>query len=286
MDDELRTFLAVVSTGSFTAASRQVHRTQPAVTGAIKRLEHWAGAKLLERGASGAVPTAAGLALLPHAQAVVTALRDGRRAVAEVVGLSTGEVRLGANNTACAELLPPHLARFHRDYPGVAVRLREGNNNVLSDALAAGRVDLIIATGGQPLPPRSVVEPWVADQLVLVRAPGCRSLEVLTFTEGSAIRALLKVAWPEVEIGMELGSVQAVRAHAVEGIGMALLSSRSVRSDLKRGRLEVVEREGFPIYRELVLCHRGVERLSVAAAALRDQLLGKRARARVGELAE
>jgi len=76
-----------------------------------------------------------------------------------------------------------------------------------------------------------------------------------------------------VSVAMELGSIEAVRAHAVAGVGPALLSAQTVAGEVARGELVVIQREGFPIARKLVLEHRGVERLAPAAAALRALLI-------------
>src|SRR6476646_6828458 len=107
MMDELGHFLLVVELGTWTAASRRAHLSQPALTASIHRLEAAFGARLLHRGPSGAVLTAAGQALLPWARQALASVERGRRAVAEVEGLRAGEVHLAAGSTACAVFLPP-----------------------------------------------------------------------------------------------------------------------------------------------------------------------------------
>lgn len=273
MYEDLKTFLAVVDTGSFTGAAKRTFRTQPAVSAAISRLEDELGGKVLVREARGSRPTAAGLALMPHARAVVTAVADGVRAVQEVVGLTTGEVRIGAGATACAEYLPPYLAAFHREFPGVTVRLREGHDHRLREQLMAGGVDLAVLTERDAPKGPMISEGWKTDELTLVQSPDAMSDEVVTFWQGSAIRELLMARLPGAEVAMELGSVSAVRAHVLQGIGVGLLSLSSVGDDIRAGRLIVVKRDGFPVQRRLVICHRGALRLSPAAAALRTRLL-------------
>src|SRR5688500_11117747 len=118
MTGELRHLLLVVQHGTFTAAARQAHLSQPALTASIQRLEGAMGARLLDRGPGGATPTAAGTALLPWAEAALSAIERGRRAVAEVEGLRAGEVVVAAGSTACAVFLPPFLRRFHQRWPG------------------------------------------------------------------------------------------------------------------------------------------------------------------------
>src|SRR5262249_22490239 len=125
MLDELKHFVLIAENRTFTAAARRAHLSQPALTASIHRLEEDIGARLFDRGRSGAELTAAGAALLPRARAARAAVDEGRRAVAEVVGLRAGEVRIGAGATACTYLLPPLLAAFRKRHPGVRILLRE-----------------------------------------------------------------------------------------------------------------------------------------------------------------
>src|SRR6185436_15585146 len=123
--EAFRHFALVSEHGTFTAAARHAHLTQPALTASIQRLEAQLGARLFDRGRAGATLTAAGAALLPRARAALAAVEEGRRAVAEVMGLAVGVVRVGAGATACTYYLPRTLAKFRARYPGVQISLRE-----------------------------------------------------------------------------------------------------------------------------------------------------------------
>src|SRR5688572_29254714 len=165
MFDELRCFLSIVENGSFTAATRPTHLSQPALSAAIRRLEESFGARLLHRGRRGAEPTAAGKALVPRARAALAAVEDGRRAVAEVEGLGAGEVRIGGGATACTYFLPAPLAAFRRRYPGVRFQVREAYPDAINTAVEAGEIDLGVVSG----PGRDA---WCRDELILVGPPG------------------------------------------------------------------------------------------------------------------
>lgn len=269
MTDELQQFLWVVEEGTLTAAARRAHRSQPALTAAIHRLEEAFGARLLDRGPGGATLTAAGQALLPWAETAVSAIARGRRAVAEVEGLQAGEVRIGAGATACSVWLPPLLTAFRSAHPRLRLHLRE----VLADRARAdvqrGALDLAIV-------PDHGAEPWQVDELVLVAAPGVDPARAphLGFLPGAHHREILDRAFPEVELAMELSSLAAVRAHVERGMGLALLSRAAVADRLADGGLVEVPDPRTPIRRELFLEHRGLARLSPAARALRDALRG------------
>ncbi|MBS2013826.1 MAG: LysR family transcriptional regulator [Deltaproteobacteria bacterium] len=279
MLEPLRHFVLVVQHGTFTAAARHAHVTQPALTASIQRLEQQMGARLFERGRGGASLTAAGDALLPRARAAMAAIEDGRRAVLEVAGLHAGAVRLGAGATVCTYYLPRTLVRFRSRHPAVRFHLREGPPDELVDDLEAGDLDLVILArtskgGGADLlrAARSGLarERWLDDEVVLVGAPGidAKTAPLVTFARGHATRALVDRLFPERTIAMELGSIAAVKGNTRAGVGIALVSRRAVERDVAAGQLEIVPSEHTPLVRPLYILHRGRDRLPPAAAEL------------------
>jgi DNA-binding transcriptional LysR family regulator len=273
--DELRQFLLIAEHGTFTEAARRAHRSQPALTAAVRRLEDELGTRLLHRGPAGATLTAAGAALVPRARAALAAVEDGRRAVAEVAGLHAGEVRLGAGATATTYRLPPVLAQFRRRYPAVRFRVREANTDQLEAMLHDGELDLAITSAPRAGEAPAPHDPWEDDELIVVAAPGLPAADApwITFQAGSPVRALLLAHEPAAPIVMELGSIAAVKGNVRAGIGLALVARVAVRTDLAHGWMVEVPRRWAPVSRRLILRHRGVDRLPPAAAAFRELLL-------------
>ena len=271
MYDDLRHFLLIAEHGTFTAAAERAHLSQPALSASVKRLENDLGAQLFDRGRHGAILTAAGNALLPHALAVQGALKSGRRAVAEIEGLHAGEVRLAAGATATTYLLPKILARFWRKHHGIKFLLREGYALDIRSHVASGELDLGIVTGkGNDF--------WMHDELIVVASPkiDAKRAGFLTFPKGSATRELLHQHYGEVEVVMELAGIAAVKGNVRAGMGKALLSRAAVQADLRAGRMVEVPSRRSPVRRTLSLVHRGKDRLPPAAAALRGAILEKR----------
>ena len=268
MEEELKHFLLIAEHGTFTEAAKRAHLSQPALSASIRRLEDDVDAKLLDRGRHGAKVTEAGRALLPHARAALAALEEGRRSVREVEGLEVGEVRIGAGATVTTYLLPKILSRFRKQHRGIKFRLREGYALDINAEVEAGNLDLGIVSG-------EGTEVWRTDELNVVASPKAQDedLGFLTFPRGSATRYLLHKHFGEVEIVMELASIASVKGNVRAGMGMALLSRSAVRSDLKNGRLVEVKTGKRVIRRKLSLVHRGTNRLSPAASALREALL-------------
>lgn len=296
MLEPLRHFTLVAEHSTFTAAARHAHVTQPALTASIQRLEASLGARLFDRGPGGATLTAAGEALLPRARAALAALEEGRRAVAEVMGLAAGSVRVGAGATVCTYYLPRTLARFRAQHPGVQILLREASPEALLDDLEAGELDLAvlarITSAGRAargaLPPdllraaRSGLarEKWLTDELVLVASPtfpnAAKEGPLVTFARGATTRTLTDQYFPQRPIAMELGSIAAVKANTRAGVGVALLSRVAVERDVAARQLEVVPSPSTPISRPLYLVHRGRDRLPPAASALLRMLQKRR----------
>jgi DNA-binding transcriptional LysR family regulator len=274
---DLCNFLLVVQEGTFTAAARAAHITQPALSASIQRLEAELEGEVFIRDRKGAILTDAGQALLPHARAARGAVEEGRAAVREVLGLGRGQVTLGAGATACTYLLPPVLADFQRDHPTIRYRLRESTSAEVLLALRAGDIDLGIATRlpGDTTRTGFAEEHWRADPLVLIAAPGesRTSPPHLTFVEGSPLRRLLHTHFPDADVAMELASIPAVKGHVMAGLGIALVPKSAVETSVAEGRLVIRPDPRTPLHRDLVLLHRGEDRLSVAASALRQRIL-------------
>jgi DNA-binding transcriptional LysR family regulator len=270
MFDLLRYFLLACEERSITKAARRAHVTQPAMSAAIARLEDELGVELFHRDRGGVAPTTAGEALVPRARAVLAAVEDARRAVEEVRDLKTGRVRVGGGATVCAYYLPPVLAEFRAQHPAVKLLVREGTSEGTREAVMAGELDLGIITVDHG-------EFWRDDEMILVASPHSAGTSMVTFPKGATIREAVDRHFPECEIVMELSGIASVIEHAAQGLGVALVSRVSVEDSLSDGTLVEVKDPRTPIVRPLKIVHRGVERLSPAAAALRKLLLASRA---------
>jgi DNA-binding transcriptional LysR family regulator len=126
--EQHRTFLSVLREGSLSGAARALALAQPTVRRRIAALEQEAGVALFARAPDGLVPTAAALALRPHAEAMEIAARAFQRDAARGDGV-TGEVRVSASEVIAIEVLPPILAQLRVDQPGITVSLSPSNRN-------------------------------------------------------------------------------------------------------------------------------------------------------------
>src|SRR5882724_1831150 len=181
---QLRTFLAVASTGSVRAAAEQLVVTQPAVSSALAAVRKQVGVALVTRDGRGLRLTPAGEALAERARAALALLDEAVAAARGEADPDRGRLRLASVTTA-GEHLPPLLASFLADHPEVAVSLEVGNRRRVADLLAHHEVDLAI--GGRP-PPGAETLAVRANHLVLISAPTSASV-ARTVTEAELASA-------------------------------------------------------------------------------------------------
>src|SRR5215468_1853589 len=140
----LRAFVAVVETGSVTAAAALLSVTQAAVSQQIKRLEEVFGTELFERHHKRLVLKPNGERLLAHAQRLI-ALNDEVFSAMSAPAYE-GEVRLGVPHDIVGPYLPPILRRFDKAWPRVRVSLKCTTTPQLLELLRRGSIDLALTT--------------------------------------------------------------------------------------------------------------------------------------------
>lgn len=138
----MRAFVAVVETGSFTAAAARQNATQSGVSQQISRLEARLGIELLTRGPQGAVPTPAGKHLYQRAVQIMRDLAATESGLTNFERGVAGSIRLGLMPALTRSISGPVQRRFMAEHPNVRVVVTERVSSDLIEAVAAGRIDL------------------------------------------------------------------------------------------------------------------------------------------------
>lgn len=284
----LELLVAVVDLGSVSAAASALGLAQPNASRQLSRLERRLGARLVDRGARGSEPTAAGRVAVEHARRVLDAADGLVEQVRSAAG--AGRIRILASQTIAEHLMPTFLAALAADQPGVPVSFEVENTAGVIAALRRGRGDLGFVEGLE-VPQELTTLEVARDRLVAVvapRHPWARDAEVLdrgidadllartplvVREEGSGTRDVLTRALAPrdvVEPALELHSNAAVRTAVAGGAGCALLSRLVVEGDLREGRLVEVPVRGVQLERSLRAVWSGVRpaRLEGALDAL------------------
>jgi DNA-binding transcriptional LysR family regulator len=134
----------VVARGSFSAAADALSYSQSAVSQSIATLEGEVGTALIERDRRGVRPTAAGAALVGHAEGILARIEAAEEEVAAISGGHGGRLRVASFPTAGATLMPQAIAAFRASHPGVEVSLAEGEPEEIAPRLRAGEFDLVL----------------------------------------------------------------------------------------------------------------------------------------------
>jgi len=186
---DLRYFEAIADAGHVGRAARSLHRTQPALTGAIRRLEERLGTRLFEKAGRGIRLSAAGQALHARARALRIAAVEAEREVADIGRGHAGLVRIGMVPTAARFLMPPLCRQFLHDAPGMGFKTVIANNDVLRGALRAGDLDLTVnfTTAGDDEVASHVI---FRDECVVVA-----SRDHVIFRKRATMRDLLRYGW-------------------------------------------------------------------------------------------
>ena len=124
--NQLEVLAVVAEEKSFSRAAEVLHRTQPAISQAVQRLEQEIGEKLFDRSSKNGTLTLAGEVLLDYAKQMLNLRQTARNAIKEMRDLHHGKVTISANEHTVFYLLPV-IQEFRRLYPLVK-RLRSSNN--------------------------------------------------------------------------------------------------------------------------------------------------------------
>src|ERR1700732_984779 len=130
--------------GSFSSAAEALSYSQSAVSQQIAPLESETGLTLLERHPRGVTLTAAGQALIGHAEGILARLEAAEGAMSAIAGLRGGRLRMASFPTAGSTLMPVAIANFRAAYPDVELTLREGEPEEIVPRLRAGELDLAL----------------------------------------------------------------------------------------------------------------------------------------------
>jgi len=141
----LRAFVALAQERHFTRAAQRCHLTQPAFSALIRSLEETAGARLFDRNTRRVELTVEGRVFEASAQRLLGELELALEDVRDHAQRRRGRVAVAALPSLAAGWLPDLLARFHADYPGIVLQLRDALLDPCLDMVQRGEVDFAVA---------------------------------------------------------------------------------------------------------------------------------------------
>ena len=269
--DQLRTFIAIAETGSFTNAAEVVNKTQSAVSMQMKRLEERIERPIFARDGRASKLTEDGSRLLDYARRIVKLNVETVAAFSDAA--LSGRVRLGVPDDYADRYLPEIMARFSRAYPGVELTVLCEPSVDLVERIDDNDLDLAIITNCES---RRIAETFRRERLLWVTSNrhSTHLEERLPLALGRPSCAWRRTAIERLEsVGRvyrllySSSNAGAVAAAVLAGLAVSVLPE----SGLRPGMRVLSAGEGFP---ELPACNIGLVRNARDSSALADALAG------------
>jgi DNA-binding transcriptional LysR family regulator len=241
---QIRAFVTVASTRSFTRAAEVLALSQPALTNRVRQFEESLGLRLFDRSTRSVELTHIGRELLPIFLRLVTEFEGAVVNARDFVSKAKGVVRLACLPSCAATLLPDVIARFQLDHPDVTFEVEDALNSAITTLVREDRVDfgigmadendddieqiklfddamMVVHPEGHPIAAAATisVETLAAYPLILMN----RGSSVRDLVDGAFIAAG-RTATPACQVRYMTTAVALVRA----GLGLAILPSTAV----------------------------------------------------------
>jgi DNA-binding transcriptional LysR family regulator len=279
---QLETFLVVCREKTFSQAASKLHRTQPAVSQTIKRLEDELGERLFDRSSRDGTLTCAGRILENYATRLVMLREQARKAIVAMQQLQTGGLTMAANELTSLYLVRV-LKEFRHFCSGISIVVQRYLANHIPEAVLDHKVDLGVVSF---MPEQSSISSIVVylDELMLVTAPNhplafCR--EVALEQLGAESFVAHNVSSPTRErvanefrrrnvplhIVVELPTLEAIKKFVMMGNSVTLIPSSSVEEEVAKNELTRIPVKGLSFERKLRIVYRKGGELSPAAQA-------------------
>jgi DNA-binding transcriptional LysR family regulator len=279
---QLEAFLVVAEERSFSRAALRLHRTQPAISQVIRKLEEAVGETLFDRAARDGSLTAAGVLLRDYALRLMALRREATSALDELKSLERGQLQLAANEYTCMYLLPA-IDAFRHEFPHVNVTVHRTLASRIPEELNLRTFELgVISFRPDPAQFRTIAV--YGDTLSLIVSPshplaGAERVSindlgkenfiahnVMSPLRRKVIEAFQRYRTP-LNMAIELPTIEAIKRFVAMGNGVALVPHLSVARELETGALVRVAVDELEMKRVLRLVHRRQATLSYAARA-------------------
>lgn len=282
--NQLEVFVTVAREGSVSGAALRLHKTQPAVSMALKRLEEALGEPLLVRSGHGMALTHAGRSLLDYAESMLRLRVEAFETLKGLRGMGQGTLTLVGDEGLVDFVLPDLIHRFHLAQPRIAVQLHTPGHPdrivgevlrhdydfgfIATDAVVQGLETLTLRTDAlmavvSPDHPLTRLAP--KDLAALCAFP--LALHSPRTPMRHKLEALFSHLGIEPRVAFDLSSIQALKTFIVEGSAVGLLPELAVAAEVQAGTLKRIPVPGLRITRPIRMIYRGDVLLSNAAKA-------------------
>ena len=260
----LKCFVWTAELGNITRAATELGIVQSALSRKLQAIEQELGAALFVRLPRGIQLTPAGQQFLGRARRILREVDAARSEINNQTAVE-GAVTLGLSPTLAPIIAPGCLEQVRREFPEIRLKVVEGFSSIMLEPLLSGRIDIAVLTN----PPRVAglrLEPAVAEEVVVVTAPGMRGIQPFYTLEElcstpllvtSGFRAVvddqLRKLGKQLAPGTEIDSVEAIRRIVAAGQGVTVMPVSTYQDDIRAGRLDAFHIADASLHRMLVI---------------------------------
>jgi DNA-binding transcriptional LysR family regulator len=267
---QLKAFLAIAETKTFTAGAKQVNVTQAAISMQIRQLEDEVGLQLFTRTPRRVILTEAGESLLERARTILREHDSALAEIAEIAGVERGRLRIGsASAEFTTQQLPNILQQLKVDFPNSELSVTAGTSHRLVEKITHG--DLDIGFVSLPVENSSITtDRLFSDQIVAIAHPshplaGKKYISASVLAEqklilgerGGNTRRMIDdffhSANLQPNIIMELSRQETINQMVENNLGVGTAGAKTIAQDVAEGRLISWQIEGTEIKWELGL---------------------------------
>lgn len=251
---QLKAFVAIAETGTFTAGAARVHVTQAAISMQIRQLENETKIQLFVRAPRRVILTEAGERLLERAYVILREHDAALEEMAALTGAHRGRLRIGSASAGVSgDPLPQILRGLRKTHPGVEASVASGTSEQLVQQVLAGELDAAFVS--LPVEARGVqTEQLSEDSLVAIASPRHKMAKqkvmsayalagekLILGERGGNTRRLIDQFFAQAgvtpKVAMELSRMAAIKRMVEEDMGVGIVPLQSVRDEVAKGTL-------------------------------------------------
>jgi DNA-binding transcriptional LysR family regulator len=279
----IRAFLIVAETHSFSRAAEKLFITQPAISKRIATLEYTLDCKLFDRLGKSVQLTQAGTALIPSYQRILNEMDEAQRIISTLRSNISGHLKFGTSHHIGLHRLPPILRQYSNQYPDVELDIQFIDSEQAAELILKGSIELALITLPDDIKkPLNTIKLW-SDPMQCVVAHDhalakYKSVNIETLSQYGVLlqahnthtRDIIDNALrlkSDVKIIMESNYLETIKAMIQHGLGWGILPDSMIDKSLHRLKIK-----GVTMERHLGVLLHASRTLSGPATALLEHL--------------
>ncbi len=273
----LRTFYILAKERNFSNTAKILNLSQPAVSHQIHSLEEYLETRLFDRIKGEVSLTPTGEVLFKYANGILELYQKAEKEIEDLTATTHGRLVIGASTTIGQYFIPIILCKFKERYQKIEILLTNANTKDITAQLLNNLIDLGLVEG--PVKHKDIlVEKFIEDELVVIASLKHRWQEgkeivlkefmkepIIMREQGSGTRDVIenilsrhKIKLSDLNIKMELGSSESIKAAIEANLGIGFVSQWTVLKERKLGSLKILYVDGIKFKRDftVILKHR------------------------------